>query len=287
MFSALEERIIFFCKQDYSFIIRERHIVKRLVKGMMIGAMMALSVPMICAAEDANETADAAAATVTIQTVTPEASDSQAASWLEPAEGEWYSIKGNLVMTVQGSTINGCAVTADKGCTYDYPRTGHFQVTESEGQRSMKLDLLGHKSHQYLIVDDNMPLRRSVQPEYNESIGGIYIGMPKADLEAAYQQPDTVKEDQGMERWAYGAHHMDVYLQGGIVMAIRMYKGSDLKFDKSGLTAESTAETYAQTYGLESTPSIPSEAGVVSTAYKLPQGEYLRFGENFVQLDVM
>lgn len=260
--------------------------MKRIVKGMMICAMMALSMPMICAAEDAKETTDTTA-TVTIQTVTPTSGDAQAAEWLEPAEGEWYSIKGNLVMTVQGSTINGCAVTADKGCTYDYPRTGHFQVTESEGQRSMKLDLLGHKSHQYLIVDDKMPLRRSVQPEYNESIGGIYIGMTKSDLEAAYQQPDTVKEDQGMERWAYGAHHMDVYLQGGIVMAIRMYKGSDLKFDKSGLTAESTAETYAQTYGLESTPSIPTEAGVVSTAYKLPQGEYLRFGENFVQLDVM
>lgn len=260
--------------------------MKRIMKGMMICAMMALSMPMICAAEDAKETTDTTA-TVTIQTVTHTSGDAQAAEWLEPAEGEWYSIKGNLVMTVQGSTINGCAVTADKGCTYDYPRTGHFQVTESEGQRSMKLDLLGHKSHQYLIVDDKMPLRRSVQPEYNESIGGIYIGMTKSDLEAAYQQPDTVKEDQGMERWAYGAHHMDVYLQGGIVMAIRMYKGSDLKFDKSGLTAESTAETYAQTCGLESTPSIPTEAGVVSTAYKLPQGEYLRFGENFVQLDVM
>ena len=151
----------------------------------------------------------------------------------------------------------------------------------------MKLDLLGHKSHQYLIVDDKMPLRRSVQPEYNESIGGIYIGMTKADLEAAYQQPNTVKEDQGMERWAYDAHYMDVYLQGGIVMAIRMYRGSDLKFDKSGLTVDSTAETYAQTYGLGSAPTIPTEAGVVSPAYKLPQGEYLRFGENFVQLDVM
>ena len=196
-----------------------------------------------------------------------------------------HSYKGATYcdMTVQGSTINGCAVTADKGCTYDYPRTGHFQVTESEGQRSMKLDLLGHKSHQYLIVDDKMPLRRSVQPEYNESIVGIYIGITKADLEAAYQQPNTVKEDLGMERWAYDAHHMDVYLQGGIVMAIRMYKVSD----KSGLTADSTAETYAQTYGLAPAHTIPAEAGVVSPAYKLPQGEYLRFGENFVQLDAM
>lgn len=262
--------------------------MKRLVKNMVVYAIMALSVPMMCAAEDHNEAADSShAATVTIQSVTPEAADSQAAAWLEPAEGDWYSIKGNLVMSVQGSTINGCPVVADKGCTYDYPRTGHFQVTESEGTRSMQLDLLGHKSHQYLIVDNKMPLRRSIQPEYNESIGGIYIGMPKADLEAAYQQPDSVHEDQGMERWAYGAHHVDVYLQGGIVMAVRMYKGSDLKFDKSGLTADSTAETYAQSYGLECTPVVPTETGIVSPAYKLPQGEYLRFGDNFVQLDVM
>ena len=79
---------------------------------------------------------------------------------------------------------------------------------------------------------------------------------------------------------------MDAYLQGGIVIGIRIYDGSDLKFDKSGLTASDTAGAYAKSYELETTPEVPTEANAISKAYKLPQGEYLRFGQNFVQLSV-
>ena len=39
-------------------------------------------------------------------------------------------------------------------------------------------------------------------------------------------------------------------------------------------------------YELETTPEAPTEANAISKAYKLPQGEYLRFGQNFVQLSI-
>ena len=95
--------------------------------------------------------------------------------WLDPAAGEWYSTKGNLVMTIEGNTINGCTVTDPKDCTYDYPRTGTFTIHEQTGDRTIKMDLMGHKSHQYLIVDNKMPLRRSLNADRYESIGGVYL----------------------------------------------------------------------------------------------------------------
>lgn len=96
----------------------------------------------------------------------------------------------------------------------------------------------------------------------------------------------ALQKTRGTDRWIYDSHHMDAYLQGGIVIGIRIYDGSDLKFDKSGLTAGDTTGAYAKAYELETTPEVPTEANAISKAYKLPQGEYLRFGQNFVQLSI-
>lgn len=149
-------------------------------------------------------------------------------------------------MTIEGATINGSAVTDAENYTDGYPRKGTFTVHEQAGNRSMTLDLMGHKSHQYLIVDNTMPLRRSLHGDHYESIGSVYLGMTQADLEAAYGQADSSADDQGTARLIFSSHHMDVYLQAGIVIGIRIYEGSDLKFDKSGLGVSDTAAAYAK-----------------------------------------
>lgn len=264
--------------------------MKKIARNMILCALMTMSLSAVCLAEDTTATTTAAepqaTATATVTATTQAAPDHNVVDWLDPAAGEWYSTKGNLVMTIEGNTINGCAVTDPKDCTYDYPRTGTFTIHEQTGDRTIKMDLMGHKSHQYLIVDNKMPLRRSLNADRYESIGGVYLGMTEADLTAAYGQPSSTAEDQGTDRWIYDSHHMDAYLQGGIVIGIRIYDGSDLKFDKSGLTAGDTTGAYAKAYELETTPEAPTEANAISKAYKLPQGEYLRFGQNFVQLSI-
>lgn len=143
----------------------------------------------------------------------------------------------------------------------------------------MSLDLMGHKSHQYLIMDNTTPLRRSIHGDHYESIGGVYLGMTQADLEAAYGLADSTVPDQDTSRLIFGSHHMDVYLRAGIVIGVRIYDGSDLKFEKSGLGAADTAAAYAKAYGWESTPTVPTDAAEISRAYKLPQGEYLRLAK--------
>ena len=59
---------------------------------------------------------------------------------------------------------------------------------------------MGHKSHQYLIMDDTTPLRRSIHGDHYESIGGVYLGMTQSDLETAYGQADSTVPDQDTSR---------------------------------------------------------------------------------------
>lgn len=257
--------------------------MKTLVKNMALCALMTMSLSTVGFAEEAEEPADAPQTSVT---ATATDSNQVVSDWLSPAVGEWYNTKGDLVMTIEGVTINGFAVTDAENYTDGYPRKGTFTVHEQAGNRAMTLNLMGHKSHQYLIVDDTMSLRRSLHGDHYESIGGVYLGMTQGDLEAAYGQAGSSADDQGTSRLIFGSHHMDVYLQAGIVIGIRLYEGSDLKFDKSGLGVSDTAEAYAKAYGWDAAPSVPTDAAEISRAYKLPQGEYLRFGQNFVQLSI-
>ena len=92
-------------------------------------------------------------------------------------------------------------------------------------------------------------------------------------MTAKYGYPNEITADQGMEHWSYGLRRMDVFFQGGIVMAVRLYKGSDIKFDKSGLGADAAMAAYAEAYKLAAVPVIPADDGILSPAYDLPQGE--------------
>ena len=258
--------------------------MKKIAKNMVLCALMTMSLSAVCAAEEA--AVPAAEPQVTVASTTQAQPNQTVADWLAPAAGDWYNTKGDLVLTVEGAAINGSAVTDIEDYTDGYPRKGKFTIREQAGDRVMSLDLMGHKSHQYLIMDNTTPLRRSIHGDHYESIGGVYLGMTQSDLEGAYGQADSTVPDQDTSRLIFGSHHMDVYLRAGIVIGVRIYDGSDLKFEQSGLGAADTAAAYAKAYGWESTPTVPTDGASISRAYKLPQGEYLRFGQNFVQLSI-
>lgn len=240
----------------------------------------------IAAPEETTTTAEPTTSDVLTVTVQSTTNVPGAADWLDAAQGEWYNTKGELTMVITPNAINNCPITALTDATYDYPRTGTFTVTEATGPKTIKLDLLGHKSHQYLIINDRTPLRRSIHGDHYETVGSLYLGMTKDDVLAAYGQPAAVTPDQGTQRWSYTDHHVDVLIQGNLVMAVRLYKDSDLKLAQFGLGAADTPEAYAQAYGLTEVPTVPTEAGVVSKAYQLPQGERLHFAQDYVELSV-
>lgn len=262
-------------------------------KWIIAGAYMALSLSAtgFAANQDVQEAEGSAAAEAVAvyeegKTESRIFSAAEAADWLEPALGDWYDMKGNQVMVVSAEAINDCPIVGLKDMVYDYPRTGSVTVREAAGDKTIKMDILGHKSHQYIILNDRTPLRRSVHGDHYESVGGLHLGMTKEEVTAAYGQPDRVVQDQNTKSWAYDSHHMELLIQGNIVMAVRIYKDSDLTFAQSGLGAADTPEAYAAAYGLESVPHIPAGEDAISQAYSIPQGEWLYFGNDFVELSV-
>ena len=148
---------------------------------MVLCALMTMSLSAVCAAEEA--AVPTAEPQVTVASTTQAQPNQTVADWLAPAAGDWYNTKGDLVLTVEGAAINGSAVTDIEDYTDGYPRKGKFTIREQAGDRVMSLDLMGHKSHQYLIMDNTTPLRRSIHGDHYESIGGVYLGMTQSDLE--------------------------------------------------------------------------------------------------------
>jgi len=215
-----------------------------------------------------------------------EANIDGALEWLEPAVGDWYSTKGNLAMTIQDKYINACQILSASELTFGYPRSGNFEVAETGQNRTLKLELFGHNVHQYLLVDGKLLLRRSLRPEYFESLGGIYLGMTEEELLHYYGKPSSKVNDGDMVRWEYDKDKFAVEFKSNIVVAMRLYKLSSRHFDRSGLGAADSPENYAQVYSMEETPVIPKEANTVSAAYAIGHGEFMSFSPDYTQLSV-
>ena len=124
--------------------------MKKIAKNMVLCALMTMSLSAVCAAEEA--AVPAAEPQVTVASTTQAQPNQTVVDWLAPAAGDWYNTKGDLVLTVEGAAINGSAVTDIEDYTDGYPRKGKFTIREQAGDRVMSLDLMGHKSHQYLIT---------------------------------------------------------------------------------------------------------------------------------------
>lgn len=78
--------------------------MKRLVKHMVLCALMTMSVSTVCLAEDAEAASDAPQVTTTADAT---ASNPVVSEWLSPAAGEWYNTKGDLVMTIEERRLMG------------------------------------------------------------------------------------------------------------------------------------------------------------------------------------
>ena len=241
--------------------------MKKLLGFITVCLMMLVALPMGCFAAEGQD-------------------DYSAAAWLEPAAGDWYTTKGEFAMTIEGDSLNGNKINDMSNCTFGYPRTGTFTINENNAPRNIKLEVLGNKSHQYLVIDGITLLRRSQFPAYNESVGGIYLGMTKDALQSLYKEPTSSTKENDVECWNYDTHKFAVLFKNDIVSAIRLFKGSDRKFDKSLLGADDTPAAYASAYSFEDNVVDVVEAKVASNGYKIDQGEFFYFRPDYVELSI-
>ena len=169
--------------------------------------------------------------------------------------GNWYDAKGNLVLTISNDyKINGCTVLSVKA-EYDTAVWYKIRIDEGNRYRDIELSTAGSAqdvginsegNHEWLILNANtknqIMLRKSKNPRYFESVGGIYLGMHKDDVVKLYGQPLRVDS----ATWKYRG--FDVMIRGEVVYKITIYKNSDRKFDWSGLSANNSLQDFFAKY---------------------------------------
>ena len=209
--------------------------------------------------------------------------------WISPALGDWYDTNGNLAMTIELGYINGCEIVKGYNFAGGYPRAGTFTIMESTGERDIELSMGGETKggHQYLIIDKNTALRRTKEPQYVESIGGLYLGISKEEVQKLYGKP-TSQENKysGSSKWNYEKEGVTVDFHANVANGIVLYSNSNRHFDKSKLNGKDSFQAFYEAYGMKRMPYVAEGKYSSSGAYRIGDGEYLFFNKGSIMLSI-
>ena len=212
---------------------------------------------------------------------------------LNPMIGTWYNANGNPTLTIGSDySINGCKIfemdiiSAGEGLT-----TYKVKILENTGYRDIALSYwnsftAGQHSeksyHDTIVIDNKNSYRRTKTPQYFESVGGIYLGMSTKDVMKSYGKPTSIdkgrNEWEQINIWRYG-NNFSLSVHGDTVNGITIYKNGDRKFDKSGLSANSSLTNYKNFYQTQETSN-----GRVTLLY-IGHGEVILLKSDSVSLE--
>ena len=161
--------------------------------------------------------------------------------------GSWYDTNGNLILTTDGDYMNGQKIIS-VGFTGDTVAFYKFRVKDGNGYSDIELQTFGSAEgdHVMLVLNGTTPLRQTQNPQYFESIGGIYLGMPKNKVMSIYGEPLSVENRGKTSTWTYNG--FEVFFEYDVVTSITIYGRSDRRFDLSGLSANSSKEDFERKY---------------------------------------
>ena len=215
---------------------------------------------------------------------------------LERLAGTWYDEEGRAVLTIAGRTINGCEVIAGDNLA-NGPGSGSldFIVREAAGTRALRIGwmLLGGPAD-FVTLGDGEALQRTLNPACAESVSGTRLGMRTHAVRQMLGEGKELSREEpcraGDMSFSQGLYYPDkrliVFREKGIVTGLVLLRGSKLRFERSGLTANDSRKAYARAYRL---PQIPEESSRSMTAvYSIALGENLSFGLNgsYVMLSI-
>ena len=207
---------------------------------------------------------------------------------LKPLVGTWYDSKGTVALTIAGDySINGCKVLAFY-LNNEYTPIFSFQssavytckINDGHGIKEIHLDYHSMPTvyqstpdyHEMIILNGKTALRRTKEPKYFESVGGIFLGMHKDNVIKLYGQPSSV--DGNIWKYREG---FDIEFGGDVVLSITIYKNSDRRFDRSGLSANNTREDFKRKYS--------GRQGQTSRRLIIGYGESISFRQDSVIFD--
>ena len=166
------------------------------------------------------------------------------------ATGSWYDTNGNLILQIGNDyTINGFKIISVdfEGDTVAFYK---FRVQDGDGYDNINLQTFGsyEDTHGMLVINDEKVLRRTQEPQYFESIGGIYLGMSKSQVMAIYGEPLSVQNQpvQKFSIWTYNG--FEIIFEYDVVSSITIYGRGDRRFDLSGLSASSSTADFERKY---------------------------------------
>ncbi|MBP5199094.1 MAG: hypothetical protein J6Z82_00380 [Schwartzia sp.] len=157
-------------------------------------------------------------------------------------QGVWYDLDGNEAFSAVGDSFNGkkiLSVTSYGGnaiaCNAD------FCVRDENGEKTSYIDIAWTANRKYLMVNGNY-YRNTKEPEYYESVRGVFLGMKREDVLPLLGEPT---KNVGNRRFVYP--DMEVNTSGGMVVSIFLpHDGARL--DGSGLGADDAPEDFAEAY---------------------------------------
>ena len=174
--------------------------------------------------------------------------------------GSWYDTEGNLILTISNDyKLNGHQITS-VGFMGD--TVAMYKIVFNDGNQSKYIEVTNAGNnerssyHNILVVtlanrNAAVALRRTKDPQYVESIGGIYLGMDKDQVLRLYGKPSEVTSNRTASTWTYSNSGFKVHFEWNVVTGITIYSYGDRKFDGSGLSARSSASDFAYKYNTE------------------------------------
>ena len=169
---------------------------------------------------------------------------------MKSLQGNWYDSAGNLVLSINGHYINGCKVVAYLGCG----EAKGYRIQEADGYRDIGLTSEDMNEMDFLIFNEKQTLRHSKEPQYTESIAGLYLGMSQKDLETLYGSPmRKEKRNVGLtdtfpqETWYYD-DAFKVRFLGDMISSITFYHPELLSYDKSGFPCTTSMAKLKEIY---------------------------------------
>ena len=181
-------------------------------------------------------------------------------TYLKSVVGNWYDTKGNVALTISSDyKLNGCQVM---NLNLDGDAlVGTFEITYRDGNQNKFIEFWDLSSiyeepyYKFLIMNpgssNSYVLRKTKNPQYFESVGGIYLGMSESEVLRLYGAPSNKEHYNRFWIdwiWKYNNLGLEVVIYGGIVTEIKIYGYGDRKFDRTGLSAKSSDSEFARKY---------------------------------------